>query len=515
MASDEPHATKPDLGLGVPIDQIPVGGLLTGRVEDRTVVLARLADGFRAIDGECTHYGGPLGDGLLVGDEVRCPWHHACFSLRTGAALKAPAFSGLGTWRIEVIDGHVFVRDRLEPQAGPQPQLASPGTELPDRIVIVGAGAAGFATALRLRELGYQGLITMLSQDEAAPYDRPNLSKDYLAGTAPAEWIPLREDNFYPEQGIELHTGCEVTSLDPSGQVVRTADGREFGYDRLVLATGAVPRPVPIPGFDHPNVLMLRSLADSDAIIERCAQASKVILLGAGFIGMETASALRERGLAVEVLELAEVPLQRVVGDELGRWLVRLHQSHGVVFRLGVKVAQYDGAAVVLDDGTRLDCDFVIAGIGVVPATNLAEDAGLAVDKGIVVDNRLQTSVPGIYAVGDVARYPRRVRVLGQETARIEHWVHAQRQGQAVAANLLGADAPYTEVPFFWTHQHGMELRYCGHGAGWDEVKIDGDLDGLDFTARYYRDGDLVAAASVGRDLENLQIEEELRRQQR
>lgn len=507
MGNDQSSPAGPDLAQGIPISQIPVGGMLAGHVDGEVVLLARLADGFHAVEAFCTHYGGPLAKGLLVGDEVRCPWHHACFSVRTGAALKAPAFSALGVWRVEVVGDEVFVRAREEAPASSE--LPKPA-DAPGRIVIVGAGAAGFAAAVRLRDLGYQGSITMLGRDDSAPYDRPNLSKDYLAGTAPEEWMPLRDADFYASHRIELRTGCEVTAVDPDARLVRTSDGEDFGYDRLLFATGALPRPVPIPGFDHPSVLSLRTLADAHAVIERCGTARRVVLLGAGFIGMEVAAALRRRGLDVVVLEMAEVPLQKVLGDDLGRFLVRLHEAHGVTFHLGVKVEHFDGEAVVLGDGTRVEGDFVIAGIGVVPDEELARQAGFAVDKGILVDDRLQASIPGHYAAGDVARYPWKGK-----TARVEHWVHAERMGQAAAANMLGADQPFLDVPFFWTQQHGVSMRYCGLGVGWDDVRIDGDLDGRHFTARYYQGRELVAAASVGRDLENLQIEEELQRAHR
>lgn len=508
MNSSEPKNSAPDLRAGVPLSQIPEGGMLTGTVGDSKVLVARLADGYYAVGAECTHYGGPLGEGLLVGDEVRCPWHHACFNVRTGAARKAPAFDPLGAWRVELKGDKLFVREQLpDPKAAEQVQIAEV-----EPVVVIGAGAAGFAAALRLRELGYDGAITMLGLDDEPPYDRPNLSKDYLMGDFDEDWLPLRDAQFYASEKIDLHTGCEVAEIDVDARLVRTADGREFEYGRLLITTGAVPRPVPIPGFDRENVVMLRSWDDSRKVIELAEGAGKVGLLGAGFIGMETAAALRSRGLEVTVVELAEVPLERVVGEELGRFLVRMHESKGIVFHLGAKVTEFDGEAMVLDDGTRIEVDLVLAGIGVVPESSLAEKAGLAVDRGIIVDDRLRTSVPEIYAAGDVARYPwQGPGGPPSETARVEHWVHAERMGQTAAANILGADAPYDEVPFFWTQQFDMSLRYCGHGTGWEEVKIDGDLDGLDFTARYYRAGELIAAASVGRDLENLQIEEELR----
>ncbi|MFC7300298.1 FAD-dependent oxidoreductase [Cognatiluteimonas weifangensis] len=502
MAHTDTPPPGPDLRQGVPLADVPMAGVLAGHVDGEAVLLARLDDGIHAVGGHCTHYGAPLAEGLVSDGEIRCPWHHACFSLRTGAALRAPAFAPLPRWRTEVVGDTVFVR---EADTAPLPAPPAPRAA-PQRIVIVGGGAAGYAAALRLRELGYDGSLTMLSADPAAPVDRPNLSKDYLAGTAPEDWIPLQGPEFYAEQRIGLRLACEVAAIDPAAHEVRTAAGERFGYDALLLATGAEPRRLPTPGFEHPNVFALRSLGDARAIIAACAQASSVALIGAGFIGLEAAAALRARGLAVHVVAPEAIPMERILGPELGSLFADLHRAHGVVFHLGTTASGYDGQALTLADGSRVVADVVIVGAGVIPRTALASAAGIAVDNGILVDAQLQTSLPGHYAAGDVARYP----VAGGERARVEHWVHAQRQGQAAAANLLGANAAFADVPFFWTHHYDLELRFTGNAQGWDEVRIDGALPAHDFTARYYRGGRLIAAASAGRDAENLRIEAQL-----
>jgi NADPH-dependent 2,4-dienoyl-CoA reductase/sulfur reductase-like enzyme len=345
----------------------------------------------------------------------------------------------------------------------------------------------------------------MLSADDAVPCDRPNLSKDYLAGSAQAEWIPLQGPEFYADHDIDLRLRCVVTAIDAGAWRVTTADGRELDYDALLLATGAEPRRLQAPGFDLPNVHVLRSLDDADAIIAAVAQARSVALVGSGFIGLEAAAALRARGLDVHVITPDAVPMERVLGHELGEYVTGLHRDQGVVFHLRAGARAYDGQAVQLRDGTRIPADVVIVGIGVVPRTELASAAGMRVDGGIVVDARLQTTLAAHYAAGDVARFPWR-----GDLARVEHWVHAQRQGLAVAANLLGAGQDFADVPFFWTHHYGLELRYTGVGAGWDEVRLDGTPASGDFIARYYRGGRLVAAASAGRDRENLEVEAEL-----
>ena len=495
----------PDLRDGVALAEVPMDGVLAGHVGGEAVLLARFRDGLHAVDGACTHYGAPLGEGLVEDGAIHCPWHHACFSLRTGVALKAPAFAPLGKWKVEIAGDRVFVRERDQT---PSTSLPSPASlrNRPGRIVIVGGGAAGFAAAERLRALGFDGTLTMLSADRDPPCDRPNLSKDYLAGTAPAEWIPLREPGFYPAQRIDLRLDCEVDAIDPVAREVRTLAGERHAYDRLLLATGAMPLRLALAGFDLPNVHGLGSLADANRLIADGANARRVAVVGAGFIGLEAAGALRARGLEVHVVAPEAVPMARLLGPEIGRLLLGLHTKGGVRFHLGARVSGYDGRSLALANGESLEADLLLVGIGVAPRTRLAEAAGLAVRNGILVDAQLRTSAEGIHAAGDVARYPH-----GNGDARVEHWVHAQRQGQLAAANMLGAERAFGEVPFFWTHHHGLDLRVCGHLDGWNELRIDGDVQQRDFIARYLRDGELVAAASIGRDRALLEAARELR----
>ena len=501
MAHADAPPPGPDFGSGIPLASVPASGVLAGRVDGTAVLLARLEDGIHAVSGTCTHYGAPLADGLAVGGEIRCPWHHACFSLRTGAAVRAPAFAPLAKWRVDVAGEIIFVRAE-DPTAASRPAPPSHG---PRRIVIIGGGAAGFSAAARLRELGFGGTLAMLSADDAPPCDRPNLSKDYLAGTAPEDWIPLQGPEFYNDHDIDLRLDCEVVGLDTNSRHATTATGERIGYDTLLLATGAEPRTLSLPGFELPNVFMLRSLADARAIVAATASARSVALIGAGFIGMEAAAALRARGLDVHVVAPDAVPMERVLGRELGAFVTEMHRDHDVVFHLQCGARAFDGRTLHLDDGSRLPADLLIVGAGVTPRTALAAEAGMAVQDGILVDAFLETSAGGHFAAGDVARYPH-----GTDRIRVEHWVHAQRQGQAAAANMLGARQPFTDVPFFWTHHFGLDLRYTGHAGEWDEIRTEGDLRARDFIARYFRAGRLVAAASVGRDLQNLVVEAEL-----
>lgn len=497
-------ASGPDFSQGVRLSEVPPRGMLPGRVGGEPVLLARFDGELFAVAGACTHYGAPLAGGLEDGESVRCPLHHACFSLRTGAPLRAPAFEPLARWRAEVEGGFVFVRAK-EIDSAPPPMAAA--AEDVRAILIVGGGAAAFACADELRRLGYAGSLTLVSADSDPPCDRPNLSKDYLAGTAPAEWIPLRGDDYYRRAAIDLRLATEVVSIDVQRRIASSHAGETFRFDRLLLATGAEAVRLAAPGFDRENVHALRSLADARAVVARATPGARAAVIGSSFIGLEAAAALRARGVAVEVVSKDIVPFDRVLGSEVGTFLQRLHEKHGVRFHLGRTASGYDGRVLRLDNRDAIEADFLIAGVGVRPRTALASGARIAVGDGVLVNACLETNVAGIYAAGDVAAYPD--PLLGRRV-RIEHWVTAQRQGQAAAANMLGAGEPFTAVPFFWTEQYGAALRHVGHAGGWDEIRIEGDVASGDFTARYYRQGELCASASVGRDRDNLEDERRL-----
>ncbi|MGV8922255.1 MAG: FAD-dependent oxidoreductase [Thermomonas sp.] len=492
----------PDFGKGISLSSIPGDGVLAGHVDDTAVLLSRVDGALHAVSATCTHYGAPLGEGLRVGDQIRCPWHHACFSLRTGEALHAPAFAPLATWRVEAVGAQVFVHPVSNDAGETAEHTARKCKDAPARIVIVGGGAAAFAAAERLRSRGFEGKLTMLSADKDGPYDRPNLSKDYLAGTAQEDWIPLQSADFYSEHAIDLRLGCEVTTLDTDARCVTTRDGDVFGYDALLLAQGAEPVRLKLPGFDGPNVHALRSLADARALIAGISHATSIAVIGAGFIGLEAASALRERGLDVQVISREALPLDKLLGEALAKHVVGLHREHGVVFHTSCEATEFKDGVLLLSDGQRLRVDAVLVGVGVKPRTTLAEVAGLTVDEGIVVDECLRASAPGIFAAGDIASYPH-----AGGLARVEHWVHAERQGQLAADNMLGAAQAFNVPPFFWTHHFGTDVRYVGHGRGWTSVKVDGSPADGDCLVRYFKDKTLIAAATIGRDQALLEIE--------
>jgi NADPH-dependent 2,4-dienoyl-CoA reductase/sulfur reductase-like enzyme/nitrite reductase/ring-hydroxylating ferredoxin subunit len=464
------------------------------------VLLVRTESGIFAIDAQCSHYHGPLAEGLVVGHSVRCPWHHACFDLRTGEAARAPALSPLAVWKVEQQGGRIFVREKREQ---PQPIVRGP-VVAPDRIVIVGGGAAGFAAAEMLRREKFGSDIVMLSNDAAAPVDRPNLSKDYLAGTAPEDWLPLRPDDFYSEAGIDLRLKTEVARIDPQARQVVLSSGKTVSYDRLLLATGAEPVHLPIPGADQPHVHLLRSLADCQAIIAAAKDAKRAVVIGASFIGLEVAASLRTRELEVHVVAPEQRPMERVLGAEMGDFVRALHEEHGVIFHLGDTVAGIDGKRARLKSGGTLEADLVVVGVGVRPRLTLAEQAGLAVDRGVTVNEFLETSISGIFAAGDIARWP---DPHSRQNIRVEHWVVAERQGQTAARNMLGQREPFDAVPFFWSQHYDVPINYVGHAEAWDEIAVDGDIAAKDCLLRYKSGGRVLAVASIYRDIASLEAE--------
>src|SRR6516165_2010605 len=500
MAQEQNKPTGPDLTQGLAFAAIPDGGKLVGHVGEEEVLLVRRGDEVFAVGAHCTHYHGPLVEGLVVDDTVRCPWHHACFDLRTGEAAHAPAFDSLSCWTVERRGETIFVRARKDaPKHRDKAPTASPG-----KIVIVGGGAAGFAAAEMLRREQYPGGIVMLSNDNAAPVDRPNLSKDYLAGNAPEDWVPLRPDSFYRENGIDLRLETNVVAIEPRTREVVLAGGEKVGYDRLLLATGAEPVRLSIPGAEAPHVYTLRSLADSRAIIAQAKAARRAVVLGASFIGLEVAASLRARDIEVHVVAPEKRPMERVLGPQMGDFVRSLHEEHGVIFHLENTPTAINGRKVTLKSGGALDADLVVAGIGVRPRTGLAEAAGLALDRGVAVNAYLETSAPGIFAAGDIARWP---DVHSGANIRVEHWVVAERQGQTAARNMLGYRERFAAVPFFWSQHYDVPINYVGHAEAWDELVVDGDIAARDCMLRYKRNGRVLAVASIYRDVDSLKAE--------
>jgi NADPH-dependent 2,4-dienoyl-CoA reductase/sulfur reductase-like enzyme len=438
----------------------------------------------------------------VVGDTIRCPWHHACFSVKTGEALAAPALSPLDCWSVTERDGKIVVGAKKE-----QPVPKPTGT---GRFVIVGGGAAGFAAAEMLRRRGFAGTITMLSSDSAGPVDRPNLSKDYLAGSAPEDWVPLRSNDWYADNKIDLRLKTDVVAIDATAKELTLGNGSKLSFDKLLLATGAEPVKLDIPGADRKHVHLLRSLADCRAIIADLKDAKRAVVIGASFIGLEAAAALRTRKLEVHVVAPEKRPLERVFGPQLGDFIRALHEEHGVNFHLENAVTAIGAGEVTLKNGGTLGTDLVVIGIGVRPRLTLAEQAGLKMNKGVSVDQYLQTSAPDIYAAGDIARWPD--PVSGADI-RVEHWVVAERQGQVAALNMMGERTSYRAVPFFWSQHYDVPINYVGHAEKWDAIDIDGDVKKRDCVLRYRQGGKVIAVASIYRDLNSLKAAAEMETQ--
>ncbi len=498
--ADAKDVSKPDLKGGVALGGLADGGMLVGRVDDEDVILARRDDELFAVSAYCTHYHGPLAEGLMAGDTLRCPWHHACFSLRSGEALRAPALDPITCWRVERGGDKAFVREKIS-KPGPAKVRSQ---NAPDPVVIVGGGAAGLAAADMLRREGYDGGVTLISADDAPPCDRPNLSKDYLAGTAQEDWIPLRSSGYYTERRIELVLNARVSSLDVNARRVQLENGKTYGFGALLLATGAEPVRLPVPGAADSQIHYLRTFADSRAIVAKAASAKRVVVVGASFIGLEVAASLRARGIEVHVVAPDKTPLERVMGPEVGAFIRKVHEAHGVVFHLGQTVSRMDGRRATLSDSTVIDADFIVLGVGVRPSIALAEQAGLTVDRGIAVDEYLETSAPGVFAAGDIARWP---DPHSGARIRVEHWVVAERQGQVAAKNILGRRVPFDAVPFFWSQHYDLAINYVGHAEKWDAVEIDGSLDARDCAVTYKRGNRTLAVATIYRDQQSLQAE--------
>ena len=510
MTDQDAKLSGPDLSAGIAADTLKPGEKLLGHAGGEPVLLARVGDDFLAIGATCTHYGGPLAEGLLDGDTVRCPWHHACFSLRTGEALRAPALSPVACWSVERHGDQLCVdrkteRDALAPVT-PPPR----GTNGPREVVIIGAGAAGAAAAEMLRRSGFDGRVVVIDAEPDSPYDRPNLSKDYLAGNAPEEWIPLRPAGYYTERGIEVIRAA-ARRLNPAARTVEldAAALSPVHYDALLLAPGAQPVRLPVEGGNGRQVHYLRSLADSRAIIAAAGRVKRAVVIGGSFIGLEVAASLRTRGLEVHLVAPEQLPLERVLGAELGRFIKGLHEEKGVIFHLERRPQRIERDAVVLDDGTRLEAALVVVGVGVRPRLELAEAAGLTLDRGVVVNEYLETSARGVYAAGDVARWP---DPHTGERIRVEHWVVAERMGQAAARNILGAREPFTQVPFFWSAHYDVSINYVGHAERWDAMQVDGAAERRDLAVRFERSGKTLALATVFRDEQSLRMELELER---
>jgi NADPH-dependent 2,4-dienoyl-CoA reductase/sulfur reductase-like enzyme/nitrite reductase/ring-hydroxylating ferredoxin subunit len=472
------------------------------------ILLARVGEEFHAVGAACPHYGAPLAEGALCGTRVVCPWHHACFDVTTGDLEEPPALDSLPRYEVRIEGGRVLARVPEQAEDRVPPRMSKRDASDSRMFVILGAGAAGYAAAQTLREDGFRGRVVVITREDRGPYDRPNLSKDYLQGHAEPEWMPLRRDEFYKEHDIELLCEREVTRVDAAAKTVTFHSGDTLAYDALLVATGGSTRRLNIPGSDLKNICMLRGFSDADSVIETAGRSSRAVVVGASFIGMEVAASLRERGLDVTVVAPSREPFESTLGPEVGALFRRAHEERGVKFKLGSIVYRFEGSsnveAVTLEGGERIEADMVVVGVGVHPATGFLEGATLDEDGGVVVDAHMRAA-NGLYAAGDIACFndPRT-----GERMRIEHWRTAQQQGRVAAHNMADRPTAFDGVPFFWTRQFDKGLLYVGHAASWDEIVYDGDVAARDFLAFYVKGGRALAVAGVNRDRDVAALEE-------
>ncbi len=477
-----------------------IGDLADGQMMKVTVggedaLLARVEGRLYATAARCPHWGGPLPQGLLSGPRLLCPWHKATFDVRDGSLLEPPAMDSVASYAVRVAGDDVYV-ERPENEGASEGASGADVTSDSRLFAIIGGGAAAAAAAETLRHEGYCGRIVMISPETRVPYDRPNLSKDYMAGEVGPDMLPLRAPDFYAQSGIE-RVAARVTRLDVHSRRLELTDGDLLEPDAVLVASGAEPRRLPVPGGDLPGVFTLRTPEDADAILAAAGDGRKVVVVGTSFIGMEVAASLARRDLDVTVVGLEAAPFAGTLGETVGRMLQALHEEHGNRFVLGNGVASFSGAGavsrVVLENGDELEADLVVIGVGVQPVTDFVSGLEADDDGGLAVDDRLRLA-DGVWAAGDVARY--RDAHTGR-SVRIEHWRLAEQHGRSAAADMAGHGRPFTGVPFFWTKHFDLSLGHAGVTHAGIEPLVFGDLARRKFTALYAEDDELLAACGT------------------
>jgi NADPH-dependent 2,4-dienoyl-CoA reductase/sulfur reductase-like enzyme/nitrite reductase/ring-hydroxylating ferredoxin subunit len=475
------------------LSEISPGEMREVSIGKTKVLLARVGETCHAVGANCTHYGAPLVEGALVGDRIICPWHHACFNARSGRMEEPPALDSLPLFPVRVDGDDIYIDVPADAPDRCAPVMSAADVEKDPRVfVIIGGGAAGYMAAQTLREDGFTGRIVMITSEERLPYDRPNLSKDYLQGQAEPEWMPLRPDEFYSDHHIEIVRGRTVAEVRPQEKQVVLSSGEKLNYDLLLIATGGTPRELALPGSDIDSIFVLRSFDSADEILKHIASGRRAVVVGSSFIGMEAAASLRKQGVEVTVISPDKMPFEKTLGPEIGGFFRKVHEENGVQFRLGANVSGFektaDGLAVIVDGGDRSAADLALVGIGVKPTTDFLRSVELHKDGGVIADEYLRIA-DGIYAAGDIVHFPDQHT---GDTSRIEHWRTAQQQGRAAA---------------FWTTQFDATLNYVGHATRWDETVINGSLEAKEFLAFYISDGRVSAVAGMGKDKELAIIE--------
>jgi NADPH-dependent 2,4-dienoyl-CoA reductase/sulfur reductase-like enzyme/nitrite reductase/ring-hydroxylating ferredoxin subunit len=485
-------------------------------IEDNEILLARVEDGFFATAAHCTHYGAPLEKGILNGETVVCPWHNACFGIKSGKLEEPPALDALPRFTVRVEGEDLIVELPEEIPSQCIPEMAKFNPQADNRtFIILGGGAAGSVAAETLRQAGFQGRVVMLSREDILPFDRTALSKKYLQNDSKKDSLVLRSSEFYNEWDIEVYSHKSVTKVEAAKKTITFEDNTTLEYDALLVATGGKANNLKVPGADLDNIFTLRKPEDADKIIAAAENAKTAVVVGSSFIGMEAASSLTQRGISVTVVAPGTVPFEKILGDDIGATFRKLHESNGVSFRMGTKVKQFGGngkvETAVLENGETLNADLVVVGIGVSPATEFLQGVELnEKDNSVNVDEYLQAA-DNIYVAGDIARFP--YAATGEPT-RIEHWRLAQQHGRIAARNMVGEKIKFASVPFFWSGQFDVKLRYAGHAENWDDIIIQGNLEEQEFLAFYVKDNRVLAVAGSQHDKDIAAITELMRLQQ-
>ncbi len=474
--------------------------------DGKEILIVKTKGKISALGAYCTHYGASLEEGVLHGDKIICPLHHACFNSHSGDLLEPPAFEALPKYNVSIDGDDVSVSLPDELPFSRTPEMST--KENDDSVyVIIGGGASGYGAAQAMREAGFEGRIVMFTKEDKAPYDRPNLSKDYLEGSAQPEWMPIRPDDFYKKYGIEIEFNKNVKSVSTKNKRIKFEDGSDFKFNKLLIATGGIPIKLNVPGSDLSNIFYLRSFDDADRIIERIEGSKKAVVVGSSFIGMESANSLAERGLEVTVVSLDETPFEHSLGKEIGKLIQKQYEGKGIKFKLGRKVKNFTEkektTSVGLDNNEKIEADLVVIGIGVKPSTEII-DIEKTPDGGIVVDETFKAT-ENIYATGDIASF---LDSKMNSQIRIEHWRTAMQHGRIAGFNMAGVKKEYNSAPFFWTMQAGLKIDYVGHAKEWDDIIYRGNVKSEKFMAFYVLQNQVVAAAGLNHDKELIAFQE-------
>ncbi|MBB4077705.1 NADPH-dependent 2,4-dienoyl-CoA reductase/sulfur reductase-like enzyme/nitrite reductase/ring-hydroxylating ferredoxin subunit [Lewinella aquimaris] len=493
------------------LSQLPDGHMHQVKVGEYDVLLANVAGEVYAVENKCSHYGAPLTGGALCQHRVRCPWHHACFDVRTGAQIEAPGMDGLARFAVRVTGDDISVSNEPveEPRPEKVPERTLPEIDTVEQVdyLVVGGGAAGAYAVEAIRGEDAEGSILFIAKEGLPPYDRTMVSKPYLEKDMPVEKLPLRSAEFYRKLNVNFLAGTQVQGLDLKAKSVTLPNGHTLSYDRVLLATGATPLKLKVPGSDLDGVYTLRKAEDAHLAREATGEGSKVVIIGGSFIGLEAAMSLGKRGGDITVVTREKILFEPSFGEKVGRFIRQLHEEAGVTFRMSGEVKEIRGEGKVreveLESGEILPADLVVVGIGVKPTTDYVSGIAFQNDGSLKVDGHLAIHGKNAWAAGDIATYPDR-----EGFVRIEHWKVAAQQGRVAGRNMAGNSQPYYMVPFFWSNQQGTNFRYVGHATNFDRIVFDGEPGDGPFLAFYIKDRHVQACLGVKRDAETAAIGE-------